>query len=311
MKTRNLILIALLIGINLGIGAQVTEKEAILRKKNADEFVGWKKGGVTSLNLAQTSLINWAAGGQNSVAVNGLLSLFANYKNDKSTWDNSLDVGYGLLRQGKGTDFMKTDDKFDLLSKYGRQAFKDFYYSGLLNFKTQMTVGKSYGADTVKISNLLAPAYFLGALGMDYKPNTYFSAFLAPITGKVTIVNDQELADLGAFGVEPGKRSKSELGGYVRMIFSKSDFTKEFLKGFSFTTKIDLFSNYLKDPQNIDVNWETQIAMKVNRYFSVNINTHLLYDYDIKFDVDNGGVIERKALVQFKEIFGVGFTYKF
>lgn len=311
MKTKHLILIALLIGVQLSVGAQVTDREADLRKKNAEEFVGWKKGGVTSLNLAQTSLVNWAAGGQNSVAVNGLLSLFANYKNDNSTWDNSLDVGYGLLRQGKGTDFMKTDDKFDLLSKYGRQAFKDFYYSGLINFKTQMTEGKSYGADTLKISNLLAPAYFLGALGMDYKPNSYFSAFLAPITGKVTIVNDQELSDKGAFGVEPGKRSKSELGGYVRMIFSKSDFTREFLKGLTFTTKVDLFSNYLKDPQHVDVNWETQIAMKVNRYLSVNINTHLLYDYDIKFPVDNGGVIENKSLVQFKEIFGVGFTYKF
>ncbi len=326
MKTKIYLLFFLVFGLSPILWGQITDGEAKLRKQATDTIHGWKRGGVVSLNLAQTSLTNWAAGGQNSFAVNGLFSGFTNYKNEKIIWDNSLDLGYGLLKQGKNSDFMKTDDKFDFLSKYGRQAFKDFYYAALLNFKSQMTVGKDYTKDTAKISNLLAPAYLIGAIGMDYKPNSYLSAFIAPLTGKITIVNDQQLANAGAFGVNPatydnmgnllqkGEKSKSEFGGYIRLIYTKNDFKNEIFKGVSFTSKLDLFSNYLHNPQNIDISWETQIAFKVNKYISANINTHLLYDDDIAIAIDNNndGITDKSGpRVQFKEILGVGFSYKF
>ena len=312
MKTTVLWLLAFIV-LSTYVTGQVTEGESKLRKQTTDTIKGWKTGAVIGANLSQTSLTNWSAGGQNSLAINGLFSVFANYKKDKTAWDNSLDVGYGLLKQGAKTDFMKTDDRFDLLSKYGRQAGKSFYYAALLNFKTQMTVGRDYAKDSAKISNLLAPAYLLTAIGMDYKPNSYFSAFLAPLTGKLTIVNDKDLSAMGAFGVAPGEILKGEFGGYLRAAFSKSDFKGELLKNLSFTSKVDLFSNYLKDPQNIDVNWENIIVFKVNKYITVNLNTHLIYDADILFDTDNSGVIDAAdhSLVQFKEIFGVGFMYKF
>jgi len=149
---------------------------------------------------------------------------------------------------------------------------------------------------------------------MDYKPNSYFSAFAAPFTGKITIVNDQQLADAGAFGVDPGEKSKSEFGGYVRVIYTRSDFTTEILQNLALTSKIDLFSNYLSEPQNIDVSWETQIVFKVNQYISVNLNTHLLYDDDIMIGIDNNddGVIDESGpRTQFKEILGIGFSYNF
>lgn len=303
-------LLLFMIGCAYFATAQVTDGESKLRKQNTDTVSGWKKGTVIGANLSQTSLTNWSAGGQNSLAINGSFSTFANYKKNKTVWDNSLDVGYGILKQGAKTDFMKTDDRFDLLSKYGREAGKSFYYAALLNFKTQMTVGKDYANDTAKISNFLAPAYFLAAIGMDYKPNSYFSAFVAPFTGKFTIVNDKQLSDAGAFGVDPGKNLKNEFGGYIRAAFTKSDFKSELLKNMSLTSKIDLFSNYLKDPQNIDVSWENLIMFKVNKYITVNLSTHLIYDADILFDTNDDGITDR-ALVQFKEIFGVGFMYKF
>ena len=296
---------------------QVTEAEKALRTHTADTTMGWKKGGVLTATVAQTSLTNWVAGGQNSLSINGLFSGFTNYKKGKSVWDNSLDLGYGLMKQGKGESFIKTDDKIDILSKYGREAFKKFYYSALMNFKTQMTPGYNYPDDSTKISNLFAPAYLTLALGLDYMPNSYFSAFFAPLTGKFTFVSDKQLSDQGAFGVTPGHTSKSEFGGYIRAIYSRNDFKSEFLKNVSFTTKIDLFSNYLENPQNIDVSWETLIAMKVNKYLSFNFNTHLIYDDNIQvpFDKNNDGTIgpgeSIRSLVQFKEIFGVGLSYKF
>jgi hypothetical protein len=292
---------------------QVTEAEKTLRAQVADTTQGWKRGGVFSLSLAQTSLTNWAAGGQNSFAVNGMLSTFANYKRDKTVWVNSLDLGYGLLKQGN-TGYRKTDDKFDFLSKYGYEAFKNFYYAALLNFKTQMAQGNKYNDDNskTKISNLFAPAYLTVALGLDYKPSAYFSAFIAPLTGKITFVTDKELSDAGSFGVKPGEKTLSEFGGYLRAIYTKNDFKSEFLKNVTFTTKIDLFSNYIKNPQNIVVNWETLIAFKVNKFLSANINTQLIYDDKIKVPVvRNGEPSSIGSLVQFKEILGVGFSYKF
>jgi hypothetical protein len=296
---------------------QVTEAEKNLRTLNADTAQGWKKGGNFAVTLAQTSLTNWASGGQNSVAVNGMLSVFANMIKGKSRWDNSLDLGYGLLKQGKNTSFMKTDDKIDLLSKYGREAFKNFYYAALVNFKTQMAPGYNYPNDSVKISNLFAPAYLLAAVGMDFKPNACFSAFIAPLTAKFTFVTDQVLSDAGAFGVKSGGKLKSEIGGYLRAIYTKSDFKGEFMKNVAFTTKIDLFSNYTENPQNIDVSWENMIALKVNKYISVNFKTHLIYDDNIMvpFDLNEDGTIDAgeavRSKIQFKEIFGAGFSYKF
>jgi len=308
------ILISFMTGISQIATGQLTETEAKLKSKSSNAQEGWILGGVTAVNMAQTSLTNWAAGGQNSVAVNGLLSLFANYKKGKSVWDNSFDLGYGILKQGNETDFRKTDDKIDFLSKYGQEAFTNFYYSALLNFKTQMAPGYNYPNDSVKISNFLAPAYLLAALGMDYKPDAYLSAFLAPATGRLTIVNDELLSDAGAFGVEPGKTTKGEFGGYMRLIYTRNDFKKEILKNVAFTTKFDLFSNYLDSPQNMDISWETLIAFKINKYISVNFTTHLLYDDDTKISIDNnddGVVDDFGPRVQFKQILGVGFSYKF
>jgi hypothetical protein len=294
--------------------AQVTDAEKTLRTQNADSIQGWKKGGVFTLNIAQTSLTNWAAGGQNSFAINGMVSTFANYKRGKTVWVNSLDLGYGLLKQGS-SDYRKTDDKFDFLSKYGYEAFKNFYYAALLNFKTQMAPGYKYD-DVARtkdlISDLFSPAYLLVALGIDYKPGDHFSAFIAPVTGKITIVNNKTLSDAGAFGVTPGDKSLSEFGGYIRAIYSKNDFKNEFLKNVTFTTKIDLFSNYIKNPQNIVVNWENLIAFKVNKFISANISTQLIYDDKIKVPVvRNGDLKSIGSLVQFKEILGVGFSYNF
>jgi hypothetical protein len=318
MKSRLIAVTILFSSFSTLMFAQVTEGEKTLRTMSTDTIQGWKKGGAMAFNLAQTSLTNWAAGGQKSVAINGILGLFANLKQGKSIWDNTLDLGYGLLKQDKA-DFRKTDDKVDFLSKYGRQAFNKFYYAALLNFKTQMQPGYNYIDETTKnkISDLFAPAYLLMALGLDYKPNANFSAFIAPLTAKITFVTDKELSDAGAFGVTPGETSRGEFGGYLRAAYTKNDFKNEFMKNVAFTTKIDLFSNYADNPQNIDVSWENIIVMKVNKYITVNFNTLLLYDDNVKIphDRNDDGTIDPGevvgSLVQFKEILGVGFSLKF
>ncbi len=278
------------------------------KAENADTTKIWKKGAVAGLNLSQTSLTNWQGGGQNSLAVNAIFSGFTNYKKGRNVWDNTLDLAYGLLQQGK-SDVIKSDDKIDFNSKYGRYAFKHWYYTGLVNFKSQMAPGYNYPNDSVVISRFLAPAYILASIGLDYKPNDYFSMYISPITQKTTLVTDDKLNALGAFGVDTGKTSRSEFGGYVRMQFAKDIFTNV-----NFKTKLELFSNYLNNPQNIDVNWECLLSMKVNKYISATVSTQLVYDDDIKIAVDsnNDGLADKNGpRVQFKEVLGIGLSYKF
>ena len=270
-----------------------------LNAQEQDTVKNWKTGGNAALTFSQVSLTNWAAGGQNSMSVNGLLNLLANYKKGNSSWDNTLDLGYGFLKQGDA-NLVKSDDKIDFSSKYGQKASKNWYYSALFTFKSQFTDGYNYPNDSVVISRFFAPAYFFLSVGMDYKPNDKFSLFISPLTGKITMVNDQDLSDQGAFGVEPGKKSRSEYGAFVKM-----QYTSDIMENVGFRTKLDLFSNYSENPGNIDVNWEVMIAMKINKYLSANINTQLVYDDDINAPGKNG------PRVQFKEVFGLGFAYKF
>ena len=300
--------------------SQTTEAEDDLKKQRKDTLDGWKTGGVTSVNFTQVSLTNWSAGGENSISVNGLVSLFANLKKGKSTWDNSLDLGYGLLKQGDD-GLRKTDDKIDFTSKYGQKAFKNWYYAGLVNFKTQMTAGYNYPDDSTIISNFMAPGYFLGAIGMDYKPSDAFTMFISPITSKITVVNDRNLSDAGAFGVEgaeyddlgvkikDGELMRVEYGGYLR-----AQVKANIMKNIKLQSRLELFSNYAEEPTNIDVNWEVLIAMKVNDYISATISTQLIYDDDIDIAVDsnNDDIIDAVGpRVQFKEVLGIGFTYKY
>jgi hypothetical protein len=217
----------------------------------------WSKGGVTNINFSQSSFTNWAAGGENSLSGTALLSLFAKYKKGENTWDNTLDLAYGMLQSGS-TGFRKNEDKIDFSSKDGRYAFKKYwYYSALINFKSQFSKGYNYPNDSVVISRFMSPAYLTAAIGIDYKPTDYLSLFISPLTSKTTFVSDQQLANTGAFGVTParydtvggkyvlvenGKTTLNQFGGYIRFILKK-----DIMSNVNFSTKLELFSNYLKN----------------------------------------------------------------
>ena len=270
----------------------------------------WKFNGVTAINFSQMSLSNWASGGENSLAGNGIINLNANYKSrdGNASWTNELYLGYGLIRQGDDP-VRKSDDRIDMASKFGYKASKQWSYTGLLSFKTQFTDGYANPGDLenrTKISNFLAPGYLNLSFGMDYKPSDKFTLFIAPVTGKMTFVMDDDLA--GSFGVAVDKNIRSEFGGYVKI-----GFASPIMKNVKLNTKIDLFSNYLENPQYIDVNFDLLLSMKVNEFISASFITQLIYDYDIKFDIldDSGAVIGTEARIQLKQLFGVGLTYSF
>lgn len=272
-----------------------------------------------TLNLSQVSLNNWASGGQSSISSTGLGNGFINYKSGKISWDNTLDLAYGIIKEGK-SKLRKSDDKIDFSSKLGYQTSKNWNLSVLLGAKSQFTDGYNYPNDSVIISRFAAPAYFILALGMEYKPSDVFTCFLSPLTGRLIWVNDKKLADSGAFGVEKatldalgnvvteGKRLRYEMGGYI-----KAQFKKDIVTNVNLQSKLELFSNYLETPENVDINWEVLLTMKVNSFLSASISTQLIYDdnTDISIDKNNDGVVDAIGpRVQFKEVLSVGLSVK-
>lgn len=286
----------------------------------ADTTEGWAVKGTLSLNISQSSFTNWAAGGENALAGNVLFGGVANYKMNKSIWENTLLTTYGTIK--KGNDFNKTDDRLEINSKYGYQAFKNkkWYLSSIMNFKTQYTVGYADEEDSLKVSNFMAPGYLLIGLGFDWQATEYFSVNIAPANTKMIFVTDQYLANRGDYGVDaavldtagniltPGKNMKFKFGAYVR-----AQFNKEIFKNVNLYTTLDLFSNYLDNPGNIDVNWEVLLSLKINEWLAASINTTLIYDADIVFErVNDAGEIERFGpRTQFKEVFNLGLTFNF
>ncbi len=270
----------------------------------------WKYSGTTSLNFSQVSLSNWTAGGENSLSGNALAQLSAIYNNGTVTWQNDLTAGFGMIRQGDDPT-RKSDDQIVMASKFGYKAGEKWFYTGLLSFKTQFAEGYDNpgDADRNKISNFMAPGYLNISAGMDYKPGDEFSLFLSPFTGKFTFVLDDELSAAGSYGLDAGQNVRGELGAYLKMAFKK-----EILKHVVLDTRLDLFSNYLEDPQFVDVNWDMLLTFTVNEYISASLMTQLIYDHDIEFgfDTTGDGVDDTfESRVQFKELFGIGLAYTF
>jgi hypothetical protein len=270
----------------------------------------WKKKGDFTLSFNQVSFSNWAAGGKNSVSGVALFNYAFNYLKARASWDNSLNLGYGLLKEGDRA-LTKSEDKMEFSSKAGYKISPSgkWYYSGLFGFRSQFAGGYKYPDMDHKISALFAPAYVMLALGADYKPNDKFSLFLSPLGSKFTIVADNYLSESGSFGVEKGKKFRAEMGGTL-----KSELKFPVVTNVDVVTVLGLFSNYLKKPQNIDVNWDLRINMKINKYLSANLITDMIYDDDVYVAVDRNddGVMEGKGRrIQLKQLFGAGFSYKF
>ena len=286
---------------------------------------GWKKGGFLALNFNQVSLTNWAAGDESALSATALGNAFVKYRKNDLYFESVLDAGFGFITT-KTESLRKNEDKIELNAKFGKKAKGKFYYAGMLNFRTQMAPGYNFPDDSTIISRFLAPGFLSLALGMDYKPNDWFSMFISPATGRSTFVMDQRLANLGQFGVTAatyndageilteGQKSRFEFGAYLR-----ARLQKDLVKNISVVSNLQLFNNYT-DPikaqrANIDVNWENLILIKANKWLTTSIFTNLIYDNDVQVPVtrvvDGKEVIGTGPRMQFKEVLGIGLSIKF
>lgn len=272
----------------------------------------WAKSASFGLNVTNVGLENWAGGGQSSLAIAGLVKAGAVYTKGAVTWDNSLEAGYGLLRQRDDANVIqlrKSDDRFILASKFSKDFGESpWAFTGLLDFRTQMTDGFEYSYDENnvlqenRISRLFAPGYLTVAVGGEYKPNDNFYAMLSPVSGKLTFVMDETLSNQGAFGVDTGQTVRAELGATFNMRWGWN-----IAENIDFETKLNLFQAY-RSGAFVDVMWDNLIEMKVNDYISTTFSTQLIYDEDVLiFSADDG---LEKDRIQFKHVLNVGFLFK-
>ena len=270
------------------------QKDAGKEVKSAEKD-GWKKGGTFILNINQGSLSNWAAGGeQNTLGINSILNYGINYRKGRNTWDNYFDLALGFQNATSYGRFRKTDDRIDITSKYGYQLSKKWYAAALVNFNSQSLEGYDYNTTpNTKISNFLAPGKLLFSLGADFRPNDKFSLFISPATTRWVFKNDPDFYNVTKFGVPAQKKVYNEIGAYLT-----AKYTQPLAKWATYTTRLDLFSNYKRNPQNVDVFFTNLLTMKFNKWLATNISVDMIYDDD---------VIQK---VQLKEILGVGLTVK-
>lgn len=277
----------------------------------------WTTKMLFGINGSQSSFVNWAAGGRNNIALLGFLDASATYRKKNVKWNNDLKLALGGLRfidkSGEGNRLQKTDDRIDVATSLGYEFKNKWFYTLVGGFKTQMLDGFVFPNDSIRASTFMAPGYVSFALGIEYAPSPAFNLFISPLAAKLTIVNDQVLSNAGAFGVRkadvdglgniinPGKRLRSEYGAYLKMRFNK-----ELVKNIEMKSRLELFSNYIDNPQNVDVNAEVIFTFKVNKWFSSSLQWNLLYDDDISV-MDNKGRTGPRT--QFKSVLGLGVSF--
>ncbi|RYY41011.1 MAG: DUF3078 domain-containing protein [Chitinophagaceae bacterium] len=284
----------------------VTQLQTEVQKNAApthDTTRTWKRGGIANLNLSQGTLSNWAAGGDDfSLAIGSSLSLFSSYKSPRHAWDNTIDFAFGFVRTSS-LGSRKNDDRIDYLSKFGFVLTPKLNAAALFNFRSQFLRGYSYSNDEKTLSSaFLSPAYVLTSVGLDYKPTKQLSIFFSPATVRWVIVKDDSLSAKGLYGVEPGRHSNREIGAFATV-----NYWKDLTPNLTYKGRLDLYSNYLRNPQNVDVFFTNQISVKLWKVLAATWNVDLIYDDDARVF----GPEKNRPALQVKSLVGLGLQVKF
>jgi hypothetical protein len=303
MKMKKYLLLIIILGITAISQAQNSIKG---ESKITDTITHrWKNKGNLSFLFNQSNFNNWIAGGENNMSGNLGINYDFNYKKNGIAWDNKVIASYGLL-QTKNADFeKKTDDRFEFNSVLGKKAFGEWYYSLFLNFRTQFTKGYIYGKDVngaeirTENTNLFSPGYLTFGPGILWEKSEHLKINFALLTSKFTFVDKNKTSGLGYvdgsyFGVDANKSMRYELGFYTSLYYKLNIMTNV-----SAENTLNLYSNYLDKPKNVDIDYSLAIVMRINRYLSTNVSIQTIYD-DNAFQG-----------FQTREVFGLAINYGF
>lgn len=275
------------------------------QETQTDTVKHWKSKGNASLLFNQSNFSNWTAGGENNLSGNIGINYDLNYKKDDWTWDNKLMASYGLVKTNNSPFEKKTDDRLEFNSILGKKASGQWSYSAFLNFRTQFTKGYIYETDTngaeirTENTDFLSPGYLTFGPGMLWTKDQNLKINLAPATSKLTFVDDYYTSlpgyvDGTYFGVDANKSMRYELGFYASAYYKLN-----IMANVSAENILNLYTNYLEETKNVDVDYTLNIVMKINRYLSTNLAFQAIYD-------DNAF-----RGLQTRQVFGLGINYGF
>lgn len=252
----------------------------------------WTKKGVITFLVNQSSFKNWIAGGISNVSGTLGLNYDFNYQKNDWTWENKLIANFGLTKI-KNQDTQKSSDLLEWNSVVGKKAKGYWYYSMFLNFKTQFA--DDLDKDTKGPTQFLSPGYFQFGPGMLWKKSDNFKVNIAPATSRLIVV-DKNLTEPNEayFGVEEGKTTRYELGASIGAYYKFN-----VMENISMENILNLYSNYLEDPQNVDLDYTMNMIMKINKFISANLSYQTIYD-------DNAF-----RGLQTRQVFGIGVNYIF
>ena len=306
-------------------GCLLAQPDSLFIKEKKQKYDGpqWLQVNNASVDLSQVSFVNWNSGGTNSIS--GLLGLKSSYdyKDKYFVWKNNVDIRYGINKQeDRGT--RKTDDLIEFNSNMGYKPdnLSNWFYSARLNFRTQLANGFQYPNTSEPISKFLAPGYLFFGGGMEYgKHIDKLSFYFSPITLKATLVLDEDLANAGSFGVAPavldvlgnvvvpGEKTRKEVG-----VLITNSYEMEIAENINVKHQISLYSDYINNFGNLDIDWRVDFDFKVNSFIRATLGSHLRYDDDVKtsrVSEITGDQEEAGAKVQWKQFLGVGFSVDF
>lgn len=274
--------------------------------QDADTAVVTKEG-TLGFNFANVGLSNWAAGGENSLSLGMVYYNKYTWERGATKWGYQIDFALGGAKVGEQS-FRKTDDNIILAGSYAQKFSKNWAYSAVGVFRTQLFEGLTFAPDpnspgdeiSTKISNFMAPGYLNINLGITYDPNERFSMQVAPAAGKITFVMDDLLADRGDFGVTPGENVRYEFG--ANLLFAVNFPVAE---NISFKGAANFFTNY-ETFGNVDTNIDMLLTAKVNDWFNASAGLQLIYDDDILIDQGDG---TSSREIQLKHVINMGLNF--
>lgn len=279
----------------------------------------WEKVNKFTFDLSEVAFLNWNAGGSNSISGLYGMNLVRTYKNDGFRWDNQFRFVYGINQQ-EGQELRKTEDDLEITSSFGYEVSKNskWFYTGKFRFKTQVARGYDYPDTEASISEFMAPGYvFLGVGAKFVEPSEKFELYLSPLTQKSTFVLNQRLANQGAFGVQKairdvdgniiteGKTSRNELG-----ILVTNEFEQKLFESTVLSSRLSLYTDYINNFGNIDVDWELVFDFKINNFMRASLGAHIRYDDDIKIKeaAADGTLVDAGSRIQLKQQLGIGIV---
>jgi len=267
----------------------------------------WTKSGNFTFLGNQSSYSYWTAGGQTSISGTIKIDYDFNFENNGWNWDTKVITAYGLNSIGGSKYLKKTDDRFEINSLLGKKftnnLIGNWSYSSFINFKTQWTKGYRYRKNSngeeerSELTRFFSPAYLQIGIGLYWRKSKDLWVNFAPVTGRLIIVNKfftENLQDgKQYFGVNKGSNSRFELGASLR-----SYYKFELIENVEISNRLSLYSDYLENSGNIDLDYTINTSMKINKHLTTNLILQFIYD-------DNS--VKR---LQVREVMGIGLNLK-